>query len=60
MIQYEEAKTYFKPTNKGNKLRDELQGKVDTAVEQIAISKRKIADLVQKINELKDSASEDE
>jgi Domain of Unknown Function (DUF349). len=27
MIQYEEAQTYFQPTNKGNKLRDELQSK---------------------------------
>lgn len=28
-IQYEEAKTYFKPTKKGNKLLDELQEKID-------------------------------
>lgn len=60
MIQFEEAQTYFKPTNKGNKLRDELQGKIDAAVEQIAIGKRRISELVQQINELKDSGSDDE
>lgn len=60
MIQFEEAQTYFKPTNKGNKLRDELQGKIDAAVEQIAIGKRRISELVQQINELKDSNSDNE
>lgn len=53
MIQYEEAQTYFKPTNKGNKLRNELQTKIDNSVESIAINKRKISELVKKINELK-------
>ncbi len=59
MIQYEEAQTYFKPTNKGNKLRDELQTKIDNSIESIAINKRKISELVKKINELK-SASDNE
>jgi exonuclease VII small subunit len=58
MIQYEEAQTYFKPTNKGNKLRDELQTKIDKAVESIAVNKRKISDLVQKINDLKSATEE--
>jgi hypothetical protein len=53
MIQFEEAQTYFKPTNKGNKLRNELQTKIDNSVESIAIKKRKISEVVQKINELK-------
>lgn len=59
MIQYEEAQTYFKPTNKGNKLRNELQTKIDNAFEAIAISKREISELVQKINKLKSATSED-
>lgn len=54
MIQFEEAKTYFKPTNKGNKLRDELQGKVDAAAEKIAAKKATISELVRKINDLKE------
>jgi len=53
MIQYEEAQTYFKPTNRGNKLREELQTKIDASAESIGIGKRKISDIVQKINELK-------
>lgn len=56
MIQYEEAQTYFKPTNKGNKLRDELQLKIDKAVEEVSIGKRRIAELVQNINELKEQS----
>lgn len=60
MIQYEEAKTYFKPTNKGNKLRDELQAKVDNAVEKIALEKKKISELVRKINELKEISDTNE
>ncbi len=53
MIQFEEAQTYFKPTNKGNKLRDELQTKIDLAVESIVKNKRKISVIVDKINDLK-------
>ncbi len=60
MIQYEEAKTYFKPTSKGNKLRDELQSKVDAAVEKIALNKRRIKEIVKKINDLKADSSEQE
>ena len=52
MIQFGKAQTYFKPTNKGNKLRNELQTKIDNSVESIAIKKRKISEVVQKINEL--------
>ncbi|MBO6792870.1 MAG: DUF349 domain-containing protein [Balneolaceae bacterium] len=58
MIQFEEAKTYFKPTNKGNKLRDELQSKVDDAAEKIAAKKLKISELVRKINDLKEDSSQ--
>ncbi len=58
MIQYEEAQTYFKPTNKGNKLRDELQSKIDASLESIGKGKRQISDLVQKINDLKSGSDE--
>ncbi len=39
-IQYEEAKTYFKPTKKGNKLLDELQEKIEKSYEKLG-EKRK-------------------
>lgn len=59
MIQFEEAQTYFKPTNKGNKLRDELQSKIDASLENIAKGRRKISELVAKINDLKTQDSEE-
>ena len=59
MIQYEEAQTYFKPTNKGNKLRNELQSKIDNSIESIAMNKRKISELAQKINMLKSDANDE-
>ena len=31
IIQYQEAKTYFKPTNKGNALLDDLDNKIASA-----------------------------
>ena len=31
IIQFQEAKTYFKPTNKGNALLDDLDNKIATA-----------------------------
>lgn len=59
MIQFEEAQTYFKPTNKGNKLRDELQSKIDKAAEEIAGNKATIRELNQKIDELKSESDEE-
>lgn len=58
MIQFEEAQTYFKPTNKGNVLREELQTKIDASLVNIAKGRRKISELVAKINELKTQDSE--
>lgn len=56
-IQYEEAKTFFKPTNKGNKLKEELQDKIDK-VEKIVNEKQ---EKLSKINrELNDLLSDDE
>ncbi|MEX0844246.1 MAG: DUF349 domain-containing protein [Balneolaceae bacterium] len=60
MIQYEEAKTYFKPTNRGNKLRDELQEKVDKAEEKIEKKQDRLRELTKKIDQLKRSSEEEE
>lgn len=59
IIQYQEAKTYFKPTNKGNKLRDELQDKIDKAEEKRAKSKDRVAELKREIRDLKSSDEEE-
>lgn len=59
MIQYQEAKTYFKPTNKGNKLRDELQEKIDKAESSIGSKKERMSDLKRKIRDLKTSEEEE-
>src|SRR5690606_5128961 len=42
IIQYQEAKTYFKPTNKGNVLREELQDKIEKAENSLAARKEKV------------------
>ena len=60
IIQFQEAKTYFKPTNKGNKLRDELQDKIDKAEEALEKKAGKISDIRRKLNELKSSAEDEE
>ena len=58
MIQYQEAKTYFKPTNKGNKLRDELQEKIDKASSSIESKKSRMSELKRQIRDLKASDEE--
>lgn len=58
-IQYQEAKTYFKPTNKGNKLRDELQEKIDKAEASIEKKKDRMSELKRKIRDLKTSDEEE-
>ncbi len=60
MIQYEEAKTYFKPTNRGNKLRDDLQQKIDKADEAIVEKQDRLDELRKQIDQLKRSSGEDE
>lgn len=57
VIQFEEAQTYFKPTNKGNVLKDELQAKIDKAEVVIDEKRTRLHELDRKINDLK---SEDE
>tara|TARA_Y100001935_G_scaffold253785_1_gene260896 strand:+ start:101630 stop:103645 length:2016 start_codon:yes stop_codon:yes gene_type:complete len=53
IIQYQEAKTYFKPTNKGNKLRDELQEKIDKAEAVLDEKAERISELRKKLSELR-------
>lgn len=56
MIKYEEAQTYFKPTNKGNALRDELQDKIDKAEAEIEEKEERIMELEKKIDIIKKSS----
>lgn len=58
-IQYEEAKTYFKPTNKGNKLRDELQGKIDKVGEKVEAKKQKLKEINRELRDLMSSDEEE-
>jgi len=58
-IQYEEAKTYFKPTNKGNKLRDELQEKVDKVAEKLESKKQRISEINKELRDLMSSDEEE-
>jgi exonuclease VII small subunit len=55
MIQYEEAQTYFKPTNKGNALKDELQQKIDKAEKSIEKKQDRLSELRKQIDQLKRS-----
>ncbi len=59
VIQFEEATTYFKPTNKGNKLLDDLRVKIEKAEKDISKKKEKASQLKVKIRELKTSGSDD-
>jgi exonuclease VII small subunit len=56
VIQWEEAKTYFKPTNRGNALLDELQEKIDNAESTIEKKQDRIAELRKNIDQLKRSS----
>lgn len=55
VIQWQEAKTYFKPTNKGNKLLDELQNKIEKAQSKIEDKEDTLYDLQTKIRKLKET-----
>lgn len=52
MIQFQEAKTYFKPTNRGNALLDELQEKIDKADKAIEDKQDRIAELKKEIDQI--------
>jgi hypothetical protein len=60
MIQFQEAKTYFKPTNRGNALLDELQEKIDKADQTIENKQDRIAELKKEIDQLKRSSGSDD
>ena len=49
-IHYEEAKTYFKPTNKGSKLRDEIQGKIDKAEKDLAKKQERLVKIKRELD----------
>lgn len=55
MIQFQEAKTYFKPTNRGNKLIEELQEKVNKAEEGLTKKNERLSELKRMIRDLKNS-----
>lgn len=60
MIQYEEAKTRFKPTKKGNSLRDELQDKIDKAESAIEEKEDRISYLEKEIDIIKSNSADDD
>ncbi|MAO63464.1 MAG: hypothetical protein CL666_00540 [Balneola sp.] len=60
VIQWQEAKTYFKPTNRGNKLLDELQEKIEKAENKIDDKQDRYAELRKQIDQLKRSNADDE
>lgn len=57
IIQYQEAKTYFKPTNKGNKLLDELQEKIEKAETKLEQKRDRLYELENNIDTLTESDS---
>lgn len=59
IIQFQEAKTYFKPTNKGNKLIDELQGKIEKAEESLNSKIERRSELRRKISDIKSNEEEE-
>ncbi|WP_421773490.1 DUF349 domain-containing protein [Gracilimonas sp.] len=60
MIQYQEAKTYFKPTNRGNALKDELQEKIDKAENSIVEKEERLKEINKEIDQLKRTGDSDE
>ncbi|SMO49700.1 DUF349 domain-containing protein [Gracilimonas mengyeensis] len=58
VIQYEEAQTYFKPTNKGSALRDELQDKIDKAESSIEEKNDRIKYLEKEIDLIKNNSAD--
>lgn len=54
IVKYEESKTYFKPTKKGNVLLDEIQEKIDRAETKLEEKKGRLDDLIREMDELTD------
>lgn len=53
IIQYKEAQTYFKPTSKGNVLKEELQNKIEKAEDIVSNKRERLHELNQLVSELK-------
>ena len=58
IIQFQEAKTYFKPTNKGNALLDDLDNKIATAKNKLDQKHAEAYELKKSIDLLKNKGSE--
>lgn len=58
IIQYQEAKTYFKPTNKGNALLDDLDSKIASAKNKLDQKHAEAFELKKAIDLLKNNGSE--
>lgn len=58
IIQFQEAKTYFKPTNKGNALLDDLDNKIATAKNKLDQKHAEAYELKKAIDLLKNKGSE--
>ena len=58
IIQYQEAKTYFKPTNKGNALLDDLDNKIASAKNKLDQKHAEAFELKKAIDLLKNNGSE--
>ncbi|RNC84788.1 MAG: DUF349 domain-containing protein [Balneola sp.] len=59
LIQYQEATTYFKPSNKSNKLLDDLHLKINKTETEISEKKTQASQLRTKIGALKSSGTEE-
>jgi len=58
IIQFQEAKTYFKPTNKGNALLDDLDNKIAVAKNKLDQKHAEAYELKKSIDLLKNKGSE--
>ena len=58
IIQYQEAKTYFKPTNKGNALLDDLDAKILAAKTKVDALYGEAFELKKSIDLLKNKSSD--
>ncbi|MCH8557063.1 MAG: DUF349 domain-containing protein [Balneolia bacterium] len=55
IAKYADTKTYFKPNKKGQKLIDEIQGNIDKAESKLEDKEKRIAEVQQQLEELKNA-----
>ncbi len=55
IAKYADTKTYFKPNKKGQKLIDEIQGNIDKAETKLEDKEKRIAEVLQQIEEVKNA-----